>query len=167
VALLSIGTVFILLMHLRADYEQQRLHLMRKHGIDLEDNPQDGSRTKRLDRKDFEALMGGDGRSGIFTWREKNRRKVRTIFVLVLAKSSHRRSMHLSVGVLSVCTISDSACLLLTKHWQLWHKFLQWALSFGVKSCGMLTQLLSGSGGYSRPRLFVLLRLVELRRYYV
>jgi serine/threonine protein kinase len=58
-------------------YEQQRLHLMRKHGIDLEDNPQgDGSRTKRLDRKDFEALMGGDGRSGIFTWREKNRRKL-------------------------------------------------------------------------------------------
>ena len=74
-------------MQLCADYEQQRLHLMRKHGIDLEDNPQgDGSRTKRLDRKDFEALMGGDGRSGIFTWREKNRRKVRTIHVLVLAK---------------------------------------------------------------------------------
>lgn len=96
----------ILLMQYRADYEQQRLHLMRKHGIDLEDNLQgDGSRTKRLDRKDFEALMGGDGRSGIFTWREKNRRKVRTIFVLVLAKSSHRRSMHLSAGVLCVCTV--------------------------------------------------------------
>ncbi|KAI0000573.1 kinase-like protein [Russula vinacea] len=58
-------------------YEQQRLHLMRKHGIDLEDNSLgDGSRTKRLDRKDFDALMGGDGRSGIFTWREKNRRKL-------------------------------------------------------------------------------------------
>jgi hypothetical protein len=91
------------LMQLLADYEQQRQHLMRKHGIDLEDNPQgDGSRTKRLDRKDFEALMGGDGRSGIFTWREKNRRKVRMIVVLVLAKSSHRRSMHLSAGLLSV-----------------------------------------------------------------
>jgi protein-serine/threonine kinase len=77
-------------MQLRADYEQQRLHLMRKHGIDLEDNSLgDGSRTKRLDRKDFDALMGGDGRSGIFTWREKNRRKVRAIIVLVLAKSSH------------------------------------------------------------------------------
>jgi len=82
-------------------YEQQRLHLMRKHGIDLEDNSLgDGSRTKRLDRKDLDALMGGDGRSGIFTWREKNRRKVKAI-VLVLARSSHiSDSMHLSVGLL-------------------------------------------------------------------
>jgi hypothetical protein len=89
---------------------------MRKHGIDLEDNSLgDGSRTKRLDRKDFDALMGGDGQSGIFTWREKNRRKVRAIIVLVFAKSSHRgRSMQLSVGILGVGTISDSACLLLT-----------------------------------------------------
>ncbi|KAH9978983.1 kinase-like domain-containing protein [Lactifluus volemus] len=55
------------------DYEQQRLHLMRKHGVDLEDNAiGDGSRTKRLDRKDLDALMGGDGQGGIFTWREKN-----------------------------------------------------------------------------------------------
>ena len=76
-------------MSLRADYEQQRLHLMRKHGIDLEDNSLgDGSRTKRLDRKDLDALMGGDGRSGIFTWREKNCRKVKAI-VLVLARSFH------------------------------------------------------------------------------
>jgi hypothetical protein len=117
VALFAFHWNHILLIQSRTNYEQQRLHLMRKHGIDLEDNTQgDGSRTKRLDRKDFEALMGGDGRSGIFTWREKNRRKVRTIIVLVLAKSSHRRSMHLSASVLSVCTISDSACLLLTKH---------------------------------------------------
>jgi len=57
-------------------YEQQRLHLMRKHGIDLEDTTRgDGSRPKRLDRKDLDALMG-DGRGGIFTWREKNRRKL-------------------------------------------------------------------------------------------
>jgi protein-serine/threonine kinase len=49
---------------------------MRKHGIDLEDTTRaDGSRPKRLDRKDLDALMG-DGRGGIFTWREKNRRKV-------------------------------------------------------------------------------------------
>ena len=76
---------------------------MRKHGIDLEDNPvSDGSRTKRLDRKDLDALMGGDGRSGIFTWREKNRRKVKAI-ALVLARSSHiSDSMHLSVGLLRV-----------------------------------------------------------------
>lgn len=80
---------------------------MRKHGIDLEDNPQgDGSRTKRLDRKDLEALMGGDGRSGIFTWREKNRRKVRTISVSKLAKSFHCRFLYLSAGVLSVCVQS-------------------------------------------------------------
>jgi hypothetical protein len=91
-------------MQLCADYEQQRLDLMRKYGIDLEDNLHgDGSRTKRLDRKEFEALMGGDGRSGIFTWREKNRRKVRTIIALILARSFHRRSMHLSVGVFCVC----------------------------------------------------------------
>ncbi|KAH9083902.1 kinase-like protein [Lactarius deliciosus] len=58
-------------------YEQQRLHLMRKHGIDLEDTTRgDGSRPKRLDRKDLDALMGGDGQGGIFTWREKNRRKL-------------------------------------------------------------------------------------------
>jgi len=104
-------------MQFRPDYEQQRLHLMRKHGIYVEYNPPgDGSRTKRLDRKDLDALMGGDGRSGIFTWREKNSRKVRTIIVLVLAKSSHRSpSMRLSAGIFGVGTISDSACLLLIK----------------------------------------------------
>jgi hypothetical protein len=102
VALFAFQWNHILLMQLRADYEQQRLDLMRKHGIDLEDNFQgDSSRMKRLDRKDFEALMGEDGRSGIFTWREKNRRKVSTIIVPVLAKSFNfpRRFMHLSVGV--------------------------------------------------------------------
>ncbi len=92
-------------MQLRPDHEQQRLHLMRKHGIYVEYNPPgDGSRTKRLDRKDFDALMVGDGRSGIFTWREKNSRKVRTTIVLVLAKSSHRSPpMRLSAGVLGAC----------------------------------------------------------------
>ena len=45
-------------MQLCPDYEQQRLHLMWKFGIDLEDNSLgDGSRTKRQDRKDFDALM--------------------------------------------------------------------------------------------------------------
>ena len=110
--LLPIGNI---LTQLRADFEQQRLHLMRKHDIDSEG----GSRTKRLDRKDFDALMGGDGQSGgIFTWREKNRRKVRAIIDLVFAKSSHcGRSFRLSVGVLGVGTISDSACLLLTRRY--------------------------------------------------
>ena len=45
-----------------------------KHGIDLEDTTSrgDSSRPKRLDRNDLDGLMG-DGRGGIFTWREKNR----------------------------------------------------------------------------------------------
>ena len=63
-----------------ADYEQQRLHLLHKYGIDLEGfTPADGTRTKRLDRKEVERLMGGgDGQQGVFTWREKNSRKVWT-----------------------------------------------------------------------------------------
>ena len=62
------------------DYEQQRRQLLHKHGIDLDDGNgrMDGTRTRRMDRKDVEALLGdGDGQGGIFTWREKNRRKVR------------------------------------------------------------------------------------------
>ena len=72
------------------DYEQQRLHLLHKHGIDLEDSNgiADGTRTKRLDRKEVERLMGGgDGQSGVFTWREKHRRKVR---LASLSRSSVR-----------------------------------------------------------------------------
>ncbi|GBE81094.1 Serine/threonine-protein kinase CBK1 [Sparassis crispa] len=61
-------------------YEQQRLHLLHKYGIDLEDSPasqSDGMRTRRMDRKDVERLMGGDdGQGRIFTWREKNSRKL-------------------------------------------------------------------------------------------
>ena len=55
------------------------MQLLRKHGIDLEDGNgmADGRKTKRLNRKEIEALMGdGNGQDGIFTWREKNRRKV-------------------------------------------------------------------------------------------
>ena len=92
---------------------------MRKHGIDLEDNSLgDGPRTKRLDRKDLDALMGGDGRSGIFTWREKNRRKVKSdcpragsIFFLM-----SMIPCNLSVGVLRVGRQDlRCMCLLLTK----------------------------------------------------
>ncbi|KAK0461301.1 kinase-like protein [Desarmillaria tabescens] len=59
-------------------YEQQRLHLLHKHGIDLEDTNgiADGRKTKRMNRKDVELLMGGEGEGGLFTWREKNRRKL-------------------------------------------------------------------------------------------
>ncbi|KAJ7045705.1 kinase-like protein [Mycena alexandri] len=60
-------------------YEQQRLHLLHKHGIDLEDTNgiADGRKTKRMDRREVELLMGGgEGQGGVFTWREKNRRKL-------------------------------------------------------------------------------------------
>ncbi|KAJ2914388.1 hypothetical protein MD484_g6031, partial [Candolleomyces efflorescens] len=60
-------------------YEQQRLHLLHKYGIDLEDSNgiADGRKTKRLDPKQVELLMGGgDGQTGIFTWREKNKRNL-------------------------------------------------------------------------------------------
>ncbi|KAF5325825.1 hypothetical protein D9611_000036 [Ephemerocybe angulata] len=60
-------------------YEQQRHHLLHKYGIDLDDpnGIADGRKTKRLDPKQIELLMGGgDGQTGIFTWREKNKRKL-------------------------------------------------------------------------------------------
>ncbi|TRM69454.1 kinase-like domain-containing protein [Schizophyllum amplum] len=59
-------------------YEQQRLHLLHKHGIDLEDTNgiADGTKTHRLKRRDIEQIMGGEGQGGLFTWREKNRRKL-------------------------------------------------------------------------------------------
>ncbi|PFH53787.1 hypothetical protein AMATHDRAFT_187183 [Amanita thiersii Skay4041] len=60
-------------------YEHQRLHLLRKHGIDLADGNgmTDGRRTRRMNRKEVEMLMGnGEGQGGIFTWREKNKRKL-------------------------------------------------------------------------------------------
>ena len=64
--------------HGSLDYEQQRRDLLRKHGIDLEDGNQDGTKTKRIDRKDLEKIMG-EGPGGVFTWREKNRKKVRMV----------------------------------------------------------------------------------------
>ena len=60
-----------------SDYEQQRMHLFHKHGIDLEDTNgvADGTKTKRMDRKEVEMLMGDtDGQGRIFTWREKHTR---------------------------------------------------------------------------------------------
>jgi hypothetical protein len=52
---------------------------LHKHGIDLEDSNgiADGRKTRRMDLKQVELLMGGgQGQGGVFTWREKNRRKV-------------------------------------------------------------------------------------------
>ena len=62
------------------DYEQQRKDLLRKHGIDLDDGNgiADSSKTRPMDKKEIERIMGGgDGEVGVFTWREKNRKKVR------------------------------------------------------------------------------------------
>jgi hypothetical protein len=69
----------------RLDYEQQRIHLLHKHGIDLEDpnGLADGTKTKRMKRRDIENIMGGGDKSGgIFTWREKNKRKVGRCYFL-------------------------------------------------------------------------------------
>jgi protein-serine/threonine kinase len=77
-------SLFRFIHELLLDYEQQRLHLLHKHGIDLEDSHVDGKKTKRMDRREVELLMGGgDGQGGLFTWREKNRRKVtQTLFLM-------------------------------------------------------------------------------------
>ncbi|EIN11833.1 kinase-like protein [Punctularia strigosozonata HHB-11173 SS5] len=60
-------------------YEQQRQHLLHKHGIDLEDGNdlRDPAGTRRMKRKDVDLIMGGgEGEGGLFTWREKHRRKL-------------------------------------------------------------------------------------------
>jgi hypothetical protein len=36
----------------------------------------DGNRTKRMRRRDVDRLMGGENGEGVFTWRERNRKKV-------------------------------------------------------------------------------------------
>ncbi|CAE6433090.1 unnamed protein product [Rhizoctonia solani] len=55
-------------------YEQQRRDLLHKHGIDLEDGETRGQKnTRRMDKSEAERVMGGEG---IFTWREKNRKKL-------------------------------------------------------------------------------------------
>lgn len=56
------------------DYEQQRRDLLRKHGIDLADGGT--TKKKHMDRKTVEEIMG-DESGGLFTWRDKNRKKVR------------------------------------------------------------------------------------------
>ncbi|KAL0578287.1 hypothetical protein V5O48_003698 [Marasmius crinis-equi] len=75
-------------------YEQQRLHLLHKHGIDLEDTNgiADGKKTRRMDRKEVEKLMGGgEGSGGLFTWREKNRRKLAySVFPPFVSNSRHQ-----------------------------------------------------------------------------
>lgn len=62
-----------------SDYEQQRKDLLHKYGIDLQDGETTGLGTKRMSRKQVAELMGpsvGSRDGKVFTWREKNRRKV-------------------------------------------------------------------------------------------
>lgn len=70
-------------MHTLTDYEQQRRDLLKKHGIDLDDGTA-SSATIRMKKTDVERIMGGnDGNEdgGIFTWREKNRKTVRSCMI--------------------------------------------------------------------------------------
>ncbi|KIJ49427.1 hypothetical protein M422DRAFT_27790 [Sphaerobolus stellatus SS14] len=69
-------------------YDQQRKDLLRKHGIDLEDgsgfgDPKpylpSGSATRKMNKGEVERIMGsgpGGAEGGVFTWREKNRKKL-------------------------------------------------------------------------------------------
>jgi hypothetical protein len=59
------------------DYEQQRKDLLHKYGIDLADGKT--KKSKKMDRKALDEIMGEDP-EGIFTWREKNRKKARRSF---------------------------------------------------------------------------------------
>ncbi|CCO31453.1 hypothetical protein BN14_05495 [Rhizoctonia solani AG-1 IB] len=55
-------------------YEQQRRDLLHKHGIDLEDGETRSHRNaRRMDKFEADRVMGGEG---VFTWREKNRKKL-------------------------------------------------------------------------------------------
>ncbi|ELU42956.1 AGC/NDR protein kinase [Rhizoctonia solani AG-1 IA] len=54
-------------------YEQQRRDLLHKHGIDLEDGETRTHKNRRMDKFEADRVMGGEG---VFTWREKNRKKL-------------------------------------------------------------------------------------------
>ncbi|KAK4684758.1 hypothetical protein P7C73_g5406, partial [Tremellales sp. Uapishka_1] len=57
-------------------YEQQRLALLKKHGIDLEEA---GKNTKTMKKQDVERIMGKawlEEGNGVLTWRDKNRKKL-------------------------------------------------------------------------------------------
>jgi hypothetical protein len=111
------------------DYEQQRQHLLHKHGIDLEDsNPLDKNRPRRMDRKDIAALMGGDGTSGVFTWRERHRRKVsrcKPCFSLDTPLTVYFLGSVSLLGVSTACHRLAVRISGLTDLNQVWHKFLQ------------------------------------------
>ena len=106
------------------DYEQQRLHLLHKHGIDLEDTNgiADGRKTKRMDRKNVGLLMGGaEGQGGVFTWREKNRRKVNLHLFSDSLMFNSSPSLHIQCLYRSFVSILD----LLTLP-QMWDQLVQY-----------------------------------------
>jgi protein-serine/threonine kinase len=60
-----------------SDYEQQRRALLKRHGIDLED--QTKIKNKTIRRKEMEAVMTQEWRNqgqGVLTWRDNKRRKM-------------------------------------------------------------------------------------------
>ncbi|KDQ21430.1 hypothetical protein BOTBODRAFT_25873 [Botryobasidium botryosum FD-172 SS1] len=60
-------------------YEQQRKDLLHKYGIDLEDGKGAGgtTKTRKMNKREVDQIMGGgDGQGGVFTWREKNRKRL-------------------------------------------------------------------------------------------
>ena len=65
---------------------------MRKHGVDLDDGGADGGKTRRLDRKEVDRIMGGGDGQGVFTWREKNRKKV-SLFVVLFSLALKRPNL--------------------------------------------------------------------------
>lgn len=67
------NSVLITSFHDYTDYEQQRKDLLRKHGIDLADGGT--TKTKRMSKKMVDEIMGNEP-GGIFTWRDRNRKKV-------------------------------------------------------------------------------------------
>ena len=148
-----------------SDYEQQRFHLLHKHGIDLGDSIgiADGKKTKRMDPKEVEMLMGGgEGQGGIFTWREKNRRKV-WIFEYSV---DHNFDDFLKAGLFRVSNFCAP------KHEQNWSGFVVDAVLILTVCCEPFLWsvphfFLSGPRGHSWPWLFFFLRLVEPWRDYV
>lgn len=119
-----------------------------------------------MDRKDVELLMGGgEGQGGVFTWREKNRRKVCSV-PSNLCISSHRSII--LAGVFSVRKTLFGATIS-----ELMARFIVVGLTRTV-SCFLLAPHtlsnicgISVSRSDSWPWLFVFLRLVESRRHYV
>ena len=57
-------------------------------------------KTKRLDRKEVDRLMGGQNGEGIFTWREKNRKKVGRMLVPLF--SANHPLFFVAAGILGV-----------------------------------------------------------------